>query len=588
MIFGKHINKYYLKYGLFMLIGIIALVIVDIAQSKVPDIIGDITDGLSVGVGSSSFLTPETLKNLLLQLLTIALILFVGRFTWRLAIFGTGVRIESDLREELFKKNERMSHAFLLEHKAGDLMTLYTNDISAIRHCFSGGMLSLVDALCLGVVVFINMYKLNPYLALMCILPLIGTVIVDHYVGKIIARKTEINFQAFGALTDFVTEDFYGIGVIKAFVKEKNEQKRFDVLNKNNMDTCMAFVYDNTKLNVWFDAVYQSITLIIMTFAAVAALKQSDTLSVGNIVRFVSYYMMLIWPLEAIGGLINLRSQGRASLKRLSTLLDAKEEINDDKVDVKTSVQDASVECRHLTFTYPKKGYANLKDVSLKINDGEMIGLISATGGGKSTLMDCLARVWNVDDGMIYIGGKDIMTIPLAELHREVAYVNQTPFLFGDTMEANVLFSRNEVTSHDREDALKACEIAGFELSKFPDGLDTIIGERGITISGGQKQRLAIARGLIADAPILILDDSLSAVDTETEAKIIKNLKETRQGKTTIIVAHRITTLSYMDKIIVLEKGVLTGYDTPANLLSTNSYYQNEVALQALEEARHE
>lgn len=583
MIFGRHINKFYLRYGLFLLIGILALVVVDVAQAEIPEIVGEITDRLAVGTSDPLFLTREVLASLIKKLFLIAGILFVGRFTWRYMIVGTGVRIETDLREELFKKNERMSQKFLHLHKNGDLMTLYTNDIGAIRQCFSSGTLALVDALCLGIVAFTRMFRLNATLALLCLAPLLLVMVADYTVGKVIARKTEINFKAYGHLTDFLTEDFYGIGVIKAFVKEKNERKRFDVENKVNMDTCLDFVQDNVTLNVVFEAIFSSITVIIMAFATYVSYKGSGAFTVGDLVRFVSYYMLLIWPLFALTSLINLRSQGRASLRRLSTLLDAEEEINDNLAVSLSSPLVPSIDVRDLSFRYPDATADALSHVSFTIHEGEMIGIVGATGSGKSTLMDLLVRVWNVPLGTIMIGDRDLMTIPLSDLHRTVAYVTQSAFLFGTSMEANVLFSRTEKRADDVREATKAANEAGFDVSRFAQGIATVIGERGVTISGGQKQRLAIARGLVADAPILILDDSLSAVDTETEAQILSNLASLRAHRTTLIVAHRITTLSSLDRILVIEDGHVTGFAPHEELLKTNAYYAQETRLQALE-----
>lgn len=584
MLFGKHVNKFYIKYGIFFLLGIIALIVVDFFQLEIPEIVGTIIDGLE----DKSLTNKDTLRDLMLKLMGIAGVLFCGRFLWRVCIFGNGIRIESDLRNDMFKHMEKLSQEYYFENNVGKLMALYTNDLNLIRQTFGMGTIMLVDALCLGTLALIKMFKLNVLLSIISLSSLIAITVFAYFIGKKITKYTKTNFEVYGVLTNFVQETFSGIGVVKAFVLEKIQMARFGKRDIDNMNSTLDITRASTLMNTIINIILSLVNLIILGYGAYVIYSNQNnievTFSIGDLTKFIAYFGTLIWPIEAVGRLIQLRSQGVASLGRVSSVLDRKPIINDDLVEEERFHEiSGKIEYRDLTFNYPNTEKKVLKNISFTINDGEFVGIIGATGSGKTTLVDLLLRIYNIDSNQLFIDDIDIMKLPLKTVRQSIAYVPQDNFLFSDTIINNIAFSSKEV---DRESATRYSEMADIkeDVLIFKDGFDTVLGERGVTVSGGQKQRISISRALYKDAQILILDDSLSAVDTETEKNIITNLRNLRKGKTTIIIAHRITTLKDLDKIVVVEEGCVTGVGTHEELIKTNKFYSQEVELQKLEE----
>lgn len=582
MLFGKHVNKFYIRYGLWYLLGIIALIAVDYFQLQIPDIIGNIIDNIQY-----KLLTRDMLKDNVMQLVVVALIMFLGRFFWRISIFGNGIKIESDLRNELFYAMQRQSQSFFQENKTGALMTLYTNDLNMIRRVFGMGTIMLVDSLCLGSLTLYKMIKLNWRLSFVCFFALIVITTLGTVLGKRITKRVEEHYDAFSRLSDFVQEDISGISVIKAFVKEKLQISRFQKYNQENMDKNMRVV----KLNVGVDvAIYTILSIIFASIIIygglyINSLKNAGelTFSIGDLTKFIAYFGTLIWPIEALGRLIQLRSQGKASLNRVSRIIDLEEEVNDSQANHDILSLSGDIEFNDLTFAYPGSEITALKDVSFKINKGEFVGIIGHTGSGKSTIVELLLRLYNINNDAIKIDGHDLMQIPLKVVRSNIAYVPQDTFLFSKSIIDNVGFSEDEKI--DDEKIVETTKISNVynDILEFSDGFDTVLGERGVTVSGGQKQRIAIARALYKNAPILILDDSLSAVDSETEKRIITKLREIRKDKTTIIIAHRISTLQNLDKIMVVEEGTVSHVGTHSELLQTSEAYANEVRFQELE-----
>lgn len=582
MLFGKYVNKYYLKYAIFFLLGVIALIVVDFAQLEIPEIVGTIIDDLE-----TKALTHASLKSLMIKMMFIALALFSGRFLWRVCIFGNGIKIESDIRNEMFLHMEKLSQKYYQENNVGALMALYTNDLNMIRQTFGMGTIMLVDALCLGTLALIKMFKLNVLLSIVSLVSLVGITIFASIIGKKITKYTKINFEVYGRLTNFVQETFSGIGVVKAFVLEKIQMARFGKRDIENMNSTLDITKASAIMNTIINVILSIVNITIIGYGGyVIYINQNNlesTFSIGDLTRFISYFGSLIWPIEAVGRLIGLRSQGQASLSRISNVLDLKPCINDELVDDKNITVEGKIEYRNLSFSYPTNPNNVLNNVSFTINKGEFVGIIGATGSGKTTLVDVLLRIYNINEGSLFIDDVDIMKIPLKTIRGSIAYVPQDNFLFSDSIKKNIAFSSNVV---DEEKVTNFSKIADIneDVLVFKDGFDTVLGERGVTVSGGQKQRISIARALYKDAEILILDDSLSAVDTETEKNIITNLRNLRKGKTTIIIAHRITTLKDLDKIVVVENGYVTGVGKHSELIQSNSFYSNEVQLQKLEE----
>lgn len=586
MLFGKHINEYYKKFGFIMLIGVIALLLVDYFQLKIPDIVGDVVEGLQYNT-----LTSDHLKDCVLFLGLIALIMFFGRFVWRICLFGTGVRVESSLRNKVFKNMQYLSQRFFQSNRTGSLMSIYTNDLTLIRQSFGMGTMMLVDAVCLGAMALYKMFSLNVFLSIFSLVSLILVTLFSSIIGKKITVATQNNFKAYGKLSDFVQEDFSGIGVIKSFVLEKLQVKLFAKYNTENMDSTLVMTKLSVKLNIIITIILSFVNIGIVLYGGYLIYLHKNGLStnlfsIGDLIKFSSYFGTLIWPIEAVGRLIDMRSQGKASLQRVSDIIDADKEINDDLVtDECKNIEylEGDIEYRNLNFKYPNTDKYVLNNVNLKINKGEFVGIIGETGSGKTTLIDLLLRIYNIDEGMLYIDNHDIMNLKIKTVRDSIAYVPQDNFLYGDRISNNIAFSENDTLNIEK--VYDCADISGVkhDIDDFKEGFNTVLGERGVTISGGQKQRVSIARALYKNANILILDDSLSAVDTETEKTIITNLREIRKNKTTIIIAHRITTLQNLDKIVVVNNGTITGVGTHEYLLKNNESYAREVYLQELE-----
>lgn len=586
MLFGKHINEYYLKYGIVLLTGIVALLLVDYFQLKIPDIVGDIVDGLQFKT-----LTKDKLKDYVLLLGVVAIVMFFGRFIWRICLFGTGIRVECNLRNKVFKNMQFLSQRFFQENKTGNLMSVYTNDLTLIRQSFGMGTMMLVDAVCLGAMALYKMFSLNALLSIFSLVSLVLVTLCSSLIGKKITKATENNFKAYGALSDFVQEDFSGISVIKAFVLEKLQVKLFSKYNTENMDSTLVMTKLSVKLNIIITVILSFVNIGIIVYGGYLIYLRKNGLStnlfsVGDLIKFSAYFGTLIWPIEAVGRLIDMHSQGKASLNRVCKIIDAEKEINDSLVTEEgknITTLEGDIEYRNLSFSYPNDSKKVLHNVNLKINKGEFVGIIGETGSGKTTIVDLLLRLYNIDANMLFIDDHDIMNLPLKTVRNNIAYVPQDNFLYGDKITKNIAFS--EVNEIDIDKVYETANISGVknDIDCFKNGFDTVLGERGITISGGQKQRVSIARALYKNANILILDDSLSAVDTETEKTIITNLRNIRRGKTTIIIAHRITTLQNLDKIVVVNDGTITGVGTHEELLKTNASYAREAYLQELE-----
>lgn len=582
MVIGKHFTKYYFKYWFMFLLGIAALIWVDFFQLEIPEMIGNIIDGIR-----DHTLTKDIILDCCYKMIGIAGMVFLGRFLWRVCIFGNGVKIEADIRNEMFAHMEKLSSRYYGENKTGALMALYTNDLSMIRQAFGSGILMLFDAIALGSLAFIRMVKLDWKLTIICFIPLVFVSAFSMLMRKRISRKVKRNLDAFADLSDYVQEDFTGIHVIKAYVKEKKRQMLFRRYNDENMNTCIDFVKEQSIVGSVIGSVLGVITILIILIGGytiyLASLEgyPEGSFTVGELTTFNAYFGSLIWPIMAIGDLINLRSQSKASEERVSKLLDEIPEINNDNVKFDTPIQ-GNITFNSLDFTYPNSTNKVLENVSFEVKQGEIVGIMGATGSGKTTIVELLLRLYNVEENKILLDGLDIMGYSLEQVRTSIAYVPQENFLFKQTIDENISFALPHVDGDKVEQAAYASGISK-DVAEFKDGYKTIVGERGVTVSGGQKQRISIARALIKDAPILIMDDSLSAVDTLTERHILTELKKIRENKTTIIIAHRISTLESLDKIIVVNDGKINAVGTHDELLNSCQIYQHEVHLQELE-----
>ncbi len=584
MIFGKHINKYYLRFAHFFILGIVALLVIDYVQLEIPEIIGAVINGLEYKT-----LDYDQLIDAVVKLGIIAILMVVGRFTWRYCIFGTSIKVETCIRDDMFKHAETLSQNYFSKNKTGAQMALYTNDLQTVRMAFGPGIVMLADAIFLGVIAYIKMIKLDYILAILSLIPMLLIVIVGAIVSKFLDRKWEERQKAYENLSDFVQENFSGISVIKAFVKERKELKQFLKHNKDNVDKNVGYV----RLAVLFDILLSatiSITIAIIIGYGGYLVYQNKMngigdFSIGQMTEYLAYFESIIWPMMAIAQLIAMKSQASASLRRINELLDEKSDVNDDLVLYPDATLNGEIEFNNLSFRYSEDTPLVLKDISFKINNGEHIGIIGRTGCGKTTIVDLLLRVYNVNKGEIKIGGYDIMEIPVVNVRNTIGYVPQDNFLFSDTIKSNIAFSKDSIDEEAVESAAKYADVHE-NIIDFPNQYETILGERGVTLSGGQKQRISIARAFVKDPEILVLDDSVSAVDTKTEKTILANLKEKRAGKTTIVIAHRISTIKDMDRIILLEDGELKAFDTHENLINSSKLYREMVELQRLEDEK--
>lgn len=581
MIFGKYINRYYLKYFYLIILGILALIAVDIAQLKIPDYVGIIIDSLH-----NKTLTLSLLQELMINMLWVALIMFIGRFLWRICIFGLGIRVETNLRKRMFKHSEQLSINYYYKHKIGAQMAFYTNDLNTIRQTFALGTLMLVDAFFLGALAFYKMFKMSKLITVIALIPLLLIALSSRFIGKYMRAKFKERQKAFEELSEFTQENFSGLSVIKAFVKEGKELLAFRKINQNNQEKNITYLRLSTLLSVTV-TIFLNFILIIMIaigsyFIIASRTNPNIIFSVGDLTKFVSFFGVLTWPMMAIAQLIDLRSQGKASYQRVKTLFDEKIEIKDDKV-LEGIDLCGKITFNNLTFKYPDSDINVLKNINLTILPGESIGIIGRTGCGKTALVDILLRLYNLKPNQLLIDDIDIMHLPIKQIRDLIGYVPQDNFLFSDTIHHNIAFAYDELTI---EDVIKYAKIADVHqnIIDFSHGYQTIIGERGVTLSGGQKQRISMARALAKEPKILILDDSVSAVDSKTEETILQNLHDFRANRTIILIAHRISSIKYMDKIVLMDDGEIVAYGTHEELITNVKLYQDMVQLQQLED----
>ena len=404
--------------------------------------------------------------------------------------------------------------------------------------------------------------------------------LVSLIVGKYMTKKWDKRQAAFSSLSDFSQESFSGIAVIKAFVKETKELWAFKKLNRENEIANVDYTKTSTLLRIFVTLFVESVVCIILGYGGYLVYK--STLDAGQLMEFIGYFTSIVWPIMAVSELIDMTSRGRASLKRIGTLLEAKRDVVDreDAIDIE-NVQ-GKIQFKSLTFRHNLGEYDALKEVSFTIEAGENVGIIGRTGAGKTTLVDLILRNYNVPDGTLFIDDKDVNDVTIRSLRNYVAYVPQDNFLFSDTVANNISFASD---SDDLESVVRAAELAEVSdnIEEFTDKYQTVLGERGVTVSGGQKQRISIARALMKKAPILILDDSLSAVDTKTERNLLQNLRQERGGKTTILIAHRISTIEQMDKIVYIDDGKIVAVGAHEELLQTCPSYKAMAELQKLE-----
>ena len=576
----RYIARHWWQY----LLGIAALYMVDWVNVYVPEFTGRIIDGLTDGS-----LAMSGAMKIVWMIAGMGLAIALGRFGWRFFLFGAARSIEREVRGDMYAHLSKLSMRYFNQHKTGDLMAHFTNDLMSVRQLLGMTVITAFDATVMLVLVLLNMIRyVSPKLTVVAILPLLVITVGDFFYGKVMHKRFKAKQEAFSQLTDQVQESISGIRVIKAFVQERKELYAFAASAGNAKDKNLNVVRLHALMMPVMDLIIGTSTLLTLLYGGYMAIHGEIT--VGQFVAFNSYVGMLVWPMMAVGECITQMSQGLASLGRIHHIFEEQPEIVDgEQTDHDVTALRGEIRLNHLTFAYPDMPEVTvLEDVSVTVKPGETLAILGRTGSGKSTVPSLLVRLYDVGDGMITIDGHDLKSIPLGVLRENIACVPQDNFLFSDTLQNNIAFGSTDKTL---ESVIHAAELACIHdnIAAFPEQYQTVVGERGVTLSGGQKQRSSIARALMKDAPILILDDALSAVDTDTERKILDNLKTVRSAdRTTIIVAHRISTIQDADHILVLDDGKVAEYGTHEELLRNAGIYKSLFDKQQLEKQLRE
>lgn len=576
----KHIIEFLKRNKANYFIGILLLLFVDGLQMITPLIIGNFTDALSDGI-----LTKTLIYKYVFLVLIIAIAVAVGRFGWRMYIIGISKRLEKYVRNKVFRHLENMSQNYYNNHKTGDLMAHCTNDISMIRMAFGGGTIMIIDSLFMTIITIVLMItRIDFRLTLIALSPLPFIALLVLLLSKVMRRKFKAVQEAFSTMSEVVQESFGGIRIIKSFVQEKSELEKFNRSNQNNFDKNMDLI----KLQGLVFPMVSLITMISIIISLIYGgnLVINNEITIGNLVSFLSYVSMLTWPMMALGFVYHRLQQGRVSLERINKILDTEPEIKDEAL-VKKTLQNQqikpNIQIKDLSFKYPNTNEFALKNINLSVNSGETLAIVGKTGSGKTTLVNLLLRQYNIPSSKIKIDEYDLLEIPIKKIRDMIGYVPQDNFLFSKTIQENIGFSSTEIP-FDEIKKVSNIAMVHSEIIKFDGSYQTLLGERGVNMSGGQKQRVSIARALAKNPDIIILDDSLSAVDTKTEESILNHLAIELKEKTSIIIAHRVSTVKSADKIVVLDHGSIVESGNHESLLEEKGYYYDLYQKQLIEE----
>jgi len=568
MVFFKRFKSfwpYFAAYRRQLLIGTVALILTDLVGLAIPWLLKNVID-----------LLPDKPSNQVLISYAGALALaacFQGlfRFGWRKYFFEPARKIEFEILNRLFDRFLILDQPFFLSHKIGDLMSRATNDLRAARDFIGLGLLIAVDCLVVIVCSLTLMIVINPSLTLSCLLPLPLVPFLFYQFSASIGRQHKIVQEHLAQISSRVQENLAGIRALHAYVQEENEKRKFRELSREYLEK-------NMKLTRLF-GVFSPLLIFIVGLSALISLwiggkaVISEEMTLGAFVAFNGYLMMLSWPMMGMGYIFNLAQKGLSAMNRLDEVFASNPQLIESPPAQNEPPVEGAIEFRNLCFSYPEKSGFELKDINLKIEAGSQVAIIGMIGAGKTTLVQLIPRLYDPQSGGVWIGGKPTREIPLAALRESIGFVDQAPYLFSTSLRNNVVFGRERATEEEIETVIQIAGLAP-DLSNFPQGLETEVGEKGVSLSGGQKQRVALARALLKKPKTLILDDSFSSLDVETEEKILQNMKQYLQGTTTLILTHRLSTVRHADRIFVLEKGQIIERGNHSDLMDHGGYYQ--------------
>jgi ATP-binding cassette subfamily B protein len=572
----RTLKGYFARYKWRLLIGLLALLVVDGLQLVIPQVIKGAIDDLTRGG-----IVRADLVRYGLAIAAIALLIGFFRYFWRLLILGTARRIEESLRNRLFSHLQTLSLSFFQKTRTGDLMAHATNDMDAVRMAVGMGLVAITDILVLGMSSIVFMMVIDPTLTLFALIPMPFVALATTRFSSLVHHRFESVQAAFSTLTEQIRESFAGIRVVKAFVQEEHERRRL-------ADIGEEYVRKNLHLiKVW--GMFFPLIMFLANVGTVIVLWLGGrgtimgAITPGGFVAFMTYLGILTWPMMALGWVINLIQRGSASLGRINKILDSRPEIADPPSLPPMGRLEGRIEFRDLIFSYKPESPPVLRGITLEVNPGEFVAIVGRTGTGKTTLCNLIPRIFDPPAGHLFIDGREIHGVPLKELRESIGYVPQDTFLFSTSIRENIAFGIPEAPEDEIDHAARTAQIDE-EIRGFPMGIETVIGEKGVTLSGGQKQRIAIARAILLNPRIMILDDALSSVDTETEERIWQGLMEFLKGKTRIVVSHRLSSIREADKIIVLDEGEIVEMGDHRSLLSLGGIYAEIYRRQQIEE----
>lgn len=572
------LKSFFIKHKWSYILGIFWLLIVDLMQLMVPGIMGSLINGLQ-----DNLLDKDAILRYAFYILLTGLVIALGRYFWRIYINGNSRKLEYHLRKTLFEHLLTLSPNYFNHHKTGDLMSHATNDINAVRMAMGFGVIMAIDSLfIISFAIFMMIRTTNFKLTLIALLNLPILFLLTKEFGRVIYRRFKSVQASFSNLTEVSQENFAGMRVIKSFVQEDLVSDNFTLVNQDNLKKNLSLVKVSGSFHPLLHFI-SSFSLLVTIFFGGKMVITGD-INLGSFVSFTMYLGLLAWPTRALGQVINVFQRGAASMDRINTILDEKPEITDPLRPIEPAEYKGKVQFENVSFRYNGSDFNALENISFTLEPGRTLAIVGRTGSGKTSIINLLLRLYDIKEGEILIDGIAIKDLSLRTLRENIGYVPQDNFLFSTTISENIGFAYEDQPDHEK--IVKASMVAQVydNIMDFPKQFDTVLGERGVTLSGGQRQRTSIARAVIKDPTILILDDSLSAVDTETEEKIINNMKELTKDTSSIIISHRVSTIKHADEILLMDEGKIIERGSHEELLGLKGLYNDLHEKQLLEE----